>query len=176
MMNADEARRFVAGKVFAFACFDGTRGAGRIFEDGGAAGAVQFSAPVRCATCAFPAIRSRSAASPSALDQGTSVRAVLQPRQARRAQLPRIGLGHGFRVLRFPSSRRRADAASASSRPAAFAASAGADRLGGSIRGARRDPATRETKDRAGQIRDEIRAFEIGKRSRAAPFDRLIGA
>jgi hypothetical protein len=42
-MTADEARRFVAGKVFAFTCFDGTRGAGRVFEDGGAAGAVQFS-------------------------------------------------------------------------------------------------------------------------------------
>jgi hypothetical protein len=48
-MNADEARRFVAGKVFAFTCFDGTRGAGRILEDLGAAGAVQFSGagPVR---------------------------------------------------------------------------------------------------------------------------------
>lgn len=42
-MNADEARRFVAGKVFAFTCFDGTRGAGRIYEDGGAAGSIQFS-------------------------------------------------------------------------------------------------------------------------------------
>ncbi|WP_375412498.1 hypothetical protein [uncultured Bradyrhizobium sp.] len=42
-MNADEARRFVAGKVFAFTCFDGTRGAGRILDDGGAAGAVQFA-------------------------------------------------------------------------------------------------------------------------------------
>jgi hypothetical protein len=42
-MNADEARRFVAGKVFAFTCFDGTRGAGRIMADLGAAGAVQFS-------------------------------------------------------------------------------------------------------------------------------------
>lgn len=42
-MNADEARRFVAGKVFAFNCFDGTRGAGRIFDDGGAAGSIQFS-------------------------------------------------------------------------------------------------------------------------------------
>jgi hypothetical protein len=48
-MNADEARRFVAGKVFAFTCFDGTRGAGRILEDNGAAGAIQFSGagPVR---------------------------------------------------------------------------------------------------------------------------------
>jgi hypothetical protein len=43
MMSAEEARKFVAGKVFAFTCFDGTRGAGRVFEDGGAAGAVQFS-------------------------------------------------------------------------------------------------------------------------------------
>src|SRR3978361_1031592 len=42
-MNAEEARRFVSGKVFAFTCFDGTRGAGRVFDDGGAAGAVQFS-------------------------------------------------------------------------------------------------------------------------------------
>jgi hypothetical protein len=42
-MTAEEARKFVAGKVFAFTCFDGTRGAGRVFEDGGAAGAVQFS-------------------------------------------------------------------------------------------------------------------------------------
>ncbi len=48
-MNADEARRFVAGKVFAFTCFDGTRGAGRILDDMGATGAVQFSGagPVR---------------------------------------------------------------------------------------------------------------------------------
>jgi hypothetical protein len=42
-MTADEARKFVAGKVFAFTCFDGTRGAGRILDDNGAAGAVQFS-------------------------------------------------------------------------------------------------------------------------------------
>jgi hypothetical protein len=43
MMSAEEARRFVAGKVFAFTCFDGTRGSGRILDDMGAAGAVQFS-------------------------------------------------------------------------------------------------------------------------------------
>jgi hypothetical protein len=42
-MTAEEARKFVAGKVFAFTCVDGTRGAGRILDDMGAAGAVQFS-------------------------------------------------------------------------------------------------------------------------------------
>ena len=48
-MNAEEARRFVSGKVFAFTCFDGTRGAGRILDDMGAAGSVQFSGsgPIR---------------------------------------------------------------------------------------------------------------------------------
>lgn len=49
MMNAEEARRFVTGKVFAFTCFDGTRGAGRILDDMGAAGSIQFSGsgPIR---------------------------------------------------------------------------------------------------------------------------------
>jgi hypothetical protein len=49
LMTGEEARKFVAGKVFAFTCFDGTRGAGRILDDGGATGAVQFSGsgPVR---------------------------------------------------------------------------------------------------------------------------------
>jgi hypothetical protein len=48
-MTAEEARRFVSGKVFSFTCFDGTRGAGRILEDMGAAGSVQFSGsgPIR---------------------------------------------------------------------------------------------------------------------------------
>src|ERR1700741_1008027 len=43
MMKADEARKFVAGKVFAFTCFDGTRGAGRVLDDLGAAESIQFS-------------------------------------------------------------------------------------------------------------------------------------
>lgn len=49
MMTADEARRFVAGKVFAFTCFDGTRGTGRVLDDLGAAGSIQFSGagPIR---------------------------------------------------------------------------------------------------------------------------------
>jgi len=37
-----EDRRFVVGKLFAFNCFDGTRGAGRIYNDGSVIGPVQF--------------------------------------------------------------------------------------------------------------------------------------
>jgi hypothetical protein len=40
-MNAEQARRFVVGKMFAYNCFDGTKGAGRIFADGSVAGTIQ---------------------------------------------------------------------------------------------------------------------------------------
>src|SRR5687768_1487986 len=42
-LKPEEARRFIAGKLFSFNCFDGTRGAGRIHADGSVAGAVQIS-------------------------------------------------------------------------------------------------------------------------------------
>ncbi len=40
-MTPDEAKRFVAGKLFSYTCFEGTRGAGRINADGSVAGTVQ---------------------------------------------------------------------------------------------------------------------------------------
>jgi len=41
-MNAEAARRFVAGRLFAFTCFDGSTGSGRIFNDGSVAGVVRM--------------------------------------------------------------------------------------------------------------------------------------
>jgi hypothetical protein len=41
-MNADAARRFVVGKLFAFSCFDGSRGLGRIYGDGSVIGTIQY--------------------------------------------------------------------------------------------------------------------------------------
>ena len=48
-MSADAARRFVTGKLFAFTCFDGSRGAGRIYGDGSVIASLQLqgSGPVR---------------------------------------------------------------------------------------------------------------------------------
>jgi hypothetical protein len=48
-LNVDAARQFVLGKLFAFNCFEGTRGAGRIYSDGSVAGTVQFggNGPIR---------------------------------------------------------------------------------------------------------------------------------
>src|SRR5437867_2592621 len=41
-LTGEEARRFVAGKLFSFTCFEGTAGAGRIQADGSVAGIIRF--------------------------------------------------------------------------------------------------------------------------------------
>jgi hypothetical protein len=49
VLSPEAARRFVAGKLFAFNCFDGSRGAGRIYADGSVIGTIQMrgTGPVR---------------------------------------------------------------------------------------------------------------------------------
>jgi hypothetical protein len=49
MMNAEAAKRFVAGKLFAYTCIDGSRGLGRIYADGSVIGTIQMngSGPVK---------------------------------------------------------------------------------------------------------------------------------
>jgi hypothetical protein len=42
-MNAEVARKFVTGKLFAFNCVDGSRGLGRIYADGSVIGTIQMS-------------------------------------------------------------------------------------------------------------------------------------
>jgi hypothetical protein len=41
-LQAEQARHFVAGKLFSYTCFEGTRGSGRIYYDGSVAGTIQF--------------------------------------------------------------------------------------------------------------------------------------
>ena len=58
-MTPEEARQFIAGKYFAFTCFDGSRGGGRIQNDGSVAGTIQFggTGPVRFAQLPSNTIR-----------------------------------------------------------------------------------------------------------------------
>ena len=175
MMNADEARRFVAGKVFAFTCFDGTRGAGRILDDMGAAGAVQFAGagPVRHVRLPGNTLQIRGQA------VCASIRGVpfepcfnLDKKDERSFRGSVSGMGFAYCDFRHQGAAQML-MARAVARPRSLH-HAGPDRIGGSVR-ARRDPACRERQDRAGQIRGEIGAGETGKRSGAAPLDRLIG-
>ena len=48
-LSPEAAQRFVTGKLFAFTCFDGTRGLGQIHGDGSVTGTIQVSGsgPVR---------------------------------------------------------------------------------------------------------------------------------
>ena len=41
-MRTDEAKRFIAGKLYSFRCFEGTAGAGRIHHDGSVVGVIRF--------------------------------------------------------------------------------------------------------------------------------------
>ncbi|MGZ5202161.1 MAG: hypothetical protein ACXWC4_20575 [Telluria sp.] len=60
-LNVEAARQFVVGKLFAFNCFEGTHGAGRIYTDGSVAGTVQFggSGPVRYVTLPAGTVRAQ---------------------------------------------------------------------------------------------------------------------
>lgn len=61
-MSPDQARQFVANKLFAFTCFDGSRGSGRIFSDGSVAGSIQFggTGPIRYARLPVNTVQVRS--------------------------------------------------------------------------------------------------------------------
>src|SRR2546429_6933506 len=54
-LTPDAARRFVTGKLFAFNCFDGSRGAGHIYGDGSVIGTIQFRGAGPARTVSLPA-------------------------------------------------------------------------------------------------------------------------
>ena len=54
-MSADEARRFVIGKMFSYTCFEGTRGQGRVHPDGSVVGSIQFRGQGQMRYAALPA-------------------------------------------------------------------------------------------------------------------------
>jgi len=52
--TSSDSWRFVAGKLFAFNCFDGSRGAGRIYDDGSVIGTIQFRGAGPARTLSLP--------------------------------------------------------------------------------------------------------------------------
>ncbi len=54
-MRPDEARRFIVEKYFAYRCFDGTSGDGKIYADGSVAGYIQAGSTGSLRFMALPA-------------------------------------------------------------------------------------------------------------------------
>ncbi len=84
-MTAEAARRFVAGKLFAFNCFDGSRGAGRIYADGSVIGSIQLqgAGPVRSVWLPAGTLRAQGRCR-LRLAERHAVRAVLQSQSHQR--------------------------------------------------------------------------------------------
>jgi hypothetical protein len=63
-LTPDAAQHFVTGKLFAFNCFDGSRGAGRIYGDGSVTGTIQFrgAGPERTVSLPAGTLRARGEA------------------------------------------------------------------------------------------------------------------
>jgi hypothetical protein len=70
-LSADAARRFVMGKLFEFNCFDGSRGAGRIYDDGSVIGTIQVqgSGPVHSVWLPAGTLRVKGEAVCASLDR-----------------------------------------------------------------------------------------------------------
>jgi hypothetical protein len=58
-LGPEQARAFVVGKLFAYTCFEGTAGMGRIYSDGSVVGTIRFrgQGPVRFAALPAGTIR-----------------------------------------------------------------------------------------------------------------------
>jgi hypothetical protein len=75
VLGPEEAKRFVANKVFSYTCFDGTTGIGRIHADGSVIGTMQASGgPVRYVSLPVGTVRLTSDSICAALP-----RALIQP-------------------------------------------------------------------------------------------------
>ncbi len=127
-MNADEARRFVIGKMFSYTCFEGTRGQGRVNSDGSVAGSIQFqgSGPVRYAHLPANTLQVKGESVCASL-RGMPFQPCFNLERVERHQLPRLGLWSWLCLLRIYPQRRPAGSQRAtrkqyaSARPAAVA-------------------------------------------------------
>ena len=107
-LTAEAARRFVAGKLFAFNCFDGSRGAGRIYTDGSVIGNIQFrgAGPMKQVWLPAGTLRVKGESVCASL-QGIPFEPCFNLDKTNDQQLPRLGLRLRLRLLRLHPSRER---------------------------------------------------------------------
>ena len=107
-LNAEAARRFVAGKLFAFNCFDGSRGAGRIYTDGSVIGNIQFrgAGPMKQVWLPAGTLRVKGEAVCASL-KGMPFEPCFNLDRTERPELPRLGVRLRLRLLRLHPPRER---------------------------------------------------------------------
>jgi hypothetical protein len=177
MMNADEARRFVSGKVFAFTCFDGTRGAGRILDDMGAAGSIQFSGsgPIRHLRLPGNTLQVRGQSVCASL-KGLPFEPCFNLDKRDESTFRGSVSGMGFAYCEFHhQGAAQMLMARAVARPRSLHPSEPTRSAHRSI-GPGGNAGSRERQTRTGQIRDQGRAGEAGECAGIASLDRLISA
>lgn len=119
-LRPEEAKRFVANKLFSYTCFDGTNGSGRIHADGSVVGIMQTaSGPARFVSLPAGTIRLTSdsicAALPHALIQPCFNVVQTSPRSFRGSVR-----GFGFAYCDFERRNSRVDLASSEEHPHAI--------------------------------------------------------
>ena len=100
-MSADEARRFVIGKLFSYTCFEGTRGQGRVHSDGSVVGSIQIRGQGQVRYSALPpgTLRVKGESVCASL-RGLPMEPCLNLERTSEIELPRLRLGAGFCLLR----------------------------------------------------------------------------
>ena len=95
------ARCFVLGKRSAFTCFDGTRGAGRVYDDGSVIGVIQFqgSGLVRSAWLPPGTLKVKGETVCASLNS-IPIEPCFDLSRTDESKFPRLSFGIGFRLLR----------------------------------------------------------------------------
>ena len=95
-LTPEQARAFVVGRTYAFSCFEGTTGAGRIFPDGSVAGTVTFQSQGSARFVRLPpnTVRVRTENVCGFVD-GNDLRALLRSGEDRPHHVPRPVGGRG---------------------------------------------------------------------------------
>jgi|SRR5436190_9111107 len=124
-LNAEQARRFVIGKLFSFQCFEGTSGAGRISHDGSVSGLIRFrgTGPVRYVALPAGTLRVKGEAVCATL-RGVSFEPCFDLQQTSERSFRGAVAGLGFAYCHFTRQNARPQFARALSEPLATGSTA----------------------------------------------------
>jgi hypothetical protein len=129
-MKSEEARRFVAGKLYSFRCFEGSAGAGRVLHDGSVAGMIRFggAGPIRYVTLPAGTLRVRGDTWCASL-KGISFQPCFDLVKTDEQSFRGSVIGFGFAQCSFTRRNARAELVRASTLPSAVGSATTAQKV-----------------------------------------------